>query len=131
MALILPILLLAWLLHAQAPAAGPPALQALAPMAIQAPVFETGSARRPRVIRSQAEAAAYFAAEDLARLSREVDFSRQSVLLFAWKGSGQDSLEAVLDGAAVRFTYIPGRTRDLREHHRVFVLRSDLAWSLQ
>jgi hypothetical protein len=100
-------------------------------MAVQSQAYEAASAIRPRVIRSVQEAAAFLSPEDLALLSREVDFSRQLLLLFAWRGSGQDRLEATLDAGAARFTYSPGRTRDLREHHQVFVLGADLPWSVR
>ena len=134
MAFLFPLLVLGLMLHFQPPTGAqpaPPALTRLSPMTVQARAFEASAATKPLQIRSLEEAAAYLSAEDLTGLIREVDFSRQQVLLFAWRGSGQDSLEAALDKSAATFTYSPGRTRDLREHHRVFVLRSDLPWSVR
>lgn len=131
MAFLLPVLLLALWLHLQSPASAPPALIPMTAIAVQAQAYQAASVNRPLLIRSVQEASAYFSDPDLARLSREVDFSRQQVLLFAWRGSGQDKLEAVLEASAATFIYSPGRTRDLREHHAVFVLRSDLSWNLR
>ena len=58
----------------------------------------------------------------------------QVLLLFAWRGSGQDRLEYQLQpspAGEIVFFFSPGRTRDLREHHKVFVLRADVAWSVR
>lgn len=134
MAFLIPVLLLGLMLHfgsSTGAQPSPPALTRLSAVALQAQAYEAASATRPRIIRSVREAAAYFSPEDLALLGREVDFSQQQVLLFAWRGSGQDRLEATLDAGAARFTYSPGRTRDLREHHQVFVLGADLPWSVR
>jgi hypothetical protein len=53
------------------------------------------------------------------------------VLVFAWRGSGQDKLEVdVMESypEQLRFVYTPGRTRDLRPHVAVFVVRSDVSY---
>ncbi|MEI7784147.1 MAG: hypothetical protein WCK08_07185 [Betaproteobacteria bacterium] len=129
---LLPLLFLTVALSAHSQTAAPPELLSrIEPMAVQAQAFDAAAPGRPLVIRSAQEAGSYFAAPELTRLSLQVDFSRQQVLLFAWRGSGQDKLEAVLGDSAVTFIYSPGRTRDLREHHAVFVLGSDLTWSLR
>ena len=78
--------------------------------------------------------AIYLPAQDLARLSHEVDFSQQMLLVFACRGSGQDRLAYQLHSSppgVVEFLFSSGRTRDLREHQQVFVLRSHRAWSVR
>lgn len=112
----------------------PPPVSQTQSVSVLAGVLENSSARSPWVIRSEEDASAFFAGEDLDRLRREVDFSRQQVLLFAWRGSGQDSLQALAPpspSGTVVFAFSQGRTRDVRPHHKVFVLRSDLAWRVR
>jgi len=95
--------------------------------------FRPGGATKPLEIRSQEDAAKHFDAENLAALKKEVDFGKQMVLLFAWRGSGQDRLEYdVLESfpEQVRLRYQPGRTRDLRPHVKVFILRANVKWSV-
>ena len=134
MAFLLPFLLLALILNAQPQAAALAPVTRIDVPAVQSRAFEASSVGRPALIRSVQEAAAYFSAQDLARLSHEVDFSQQVLLLFAWRGSGQDRLEYQLQpspAGEIVFFFSPGRTRDLREHHKVFVLRADVAWSVR
>jgi len=134
MAFLLPFLLLFLALNGQAQAGGFPPVTRMDAIAVKPLVFEAASHKHPLPIRSAKEAAAYFPAPDLARLRRQVDFSRQVVLLFAWRGSGQDRLEYLEQTsppAAVVFTYTPGLTRDLRAHHQVFVLQADRVWSVR
>ncbi len=96
-------------------------------------VFKGANWRAPLVLRSPEEAARHFPAEELAKLGKQVDFSKQFVLLFAWLGSGQDRLDAAVAESypeQVYFRLVPGRTRDLREHVRIFALRADVKWSV-
>ncbi len=133
MAFLLPFLLVLTL-SGQAQAGGFPPVTRIDAIAVKPLAFEAASLKHPLPIRSAKEAAAYFPAPDLTRLRREVDFSRQVVLLFAWRGSGQDRLEPLEQTSppgAVVFAYTPGLTRDLRAHHQVFVLRADAVWSLR
>jgi len=97
-------------------------------------VFEASSWRKPLVLHSEKEAAEQFGEKELAKLVKQVDFSQQFILVFAWRGSGQDRLEhAVAESfpEQVFFTYKPGRTRDLRPHVHVYVLRSNVKWSVK
>jgi len=140
MAFLLPLLLLTLVLNTQTQAGGFPPVTHIDAIAVQAQVLESAwhnpaaAWRNPVLIRSSDEAAAYFPEPDLARLSREVDFSKQLVLLFVWNGSGQDRMEPLEQTSSpgtVVFAYTPGLTRDGHVHHRVFVLRSDVTWRLQ
>jgi hypothetical protein len=140
MAFLLPLLLLTLVLNTQTQAGGFPPVTHIDAIAVQAQVLESAwhnpaaAWRNPVLIRSSDEAAAYFSEPDLARLSREVDFSKQVVLLFVWHGSGQDRMEPLEQTSSpgtVVFAYTPGLTKDGHVHHRVFILRSDVTWRLQ
>jgi hypothetical protein len=94
-------------------------------------VFENATRNQPLVLQSEADAGKYFADEALARLIQQVDFEKQIVLVFAWRGSGQDRLTydvAESYPEQIAFNYKPGRTRDLRPHTFVFALRSNVTW---
>jgi hypothetical protein len=93
--------------------------------------FEDASVRNPIVLKDEKSAAKYLGEKELAELKKKVDFKAQVVLLFAWKGSGQDKLDYIVAESfpeQVFFSYKPGLTRDLRPHHRVFALRNDVKW---
>jgi acetyl esterase/lipase len=114
--------------------AEPAPIQELPRLSPKPSAFDASSWKNPLVLRSQKEAAEHFGDEPLAALAKQVDFERQIVLLFAWQGSGQDRLEfAVAESAPeqVVFSYKAGRTRDLREHVKLFALRKNVAWSVK
>mgnify|MGYP007073359123 CR=1 FL=1 len=96
-------------------------------------VFTATKRGQPLVLKTADEAAKYFGEDALATLKESVDFDRQIVLLFAWRGSGQDKLThdvAESFPEQVTFAIIPGRTRDLRPHVHAFALRSNVKWSV-
>ena len=95
----------------------------------KASAFLFDGASKPVVIYSVDEITKYFDAKNSANLKSKVDFSQQEVLVLAWRGSGQDRLEyEVLESfpEQIRFSYRRGRTRDLRQHFKIFVVRSDV-----
>jgi hypothetical protein len=97
-------------------------------------VFDAASRNKPLVIRSEKDAAQHLAGEDLARLNKQVDFEKQFVLVFAWKGSGQDRLDVAVAESypeQIMFKYTLGRTRDLRPHIYVYALRSNVTWNVR
>lgn len=94
-------------------------------------VFKEASRQKPLVIKSEKEAAEYFGMDALAALKKQVNFEQQIVLVFAWRGSGQDRLAYSVAESfpeQVFFEYKPGRTKDLRPHTYVFALRSNVKW---
>jgi hypothetical protein len=94
-------------------------------------VFKESSATKPLVLRSAEDAGKHFDEENLGRLKKKVDFTKQLVLVFAWRGSGQDKLNYSVAESypeQIFFTYKRGRTRDLRPHVYVFALRSNVTW---
>lgn len=94
-------------------------------------IFKAATRDKPLVIKSAADATKHFPAEGIATLKKEVDFDKQIVLVFAWRGSGQDKLSySVLESfpEQIVFNFKRGRTKDLRPHTLVFVLRSNVRW---
>ena len=85
----------------------------------------------PIVIKSLKAAAPYFEKEALEALKGAVDFDRQVLLVFAWRGSGRDRLAYDIAESMpeqVTFHFTRGKTRDLRSHVKVFALRSNVKW---
>lgn len=96
-----------------------------------AKVFEDSGRAKPLVLRSAKEAVEYFGEKALEKLTGAVDFDKQVVLVFAWRGSGQDRLEydvAESFPEQVMFSFTPGRTKDLRPHVRIYALRANVKW---
>ena len=97
-------------------------------------VFKNSAWNKPLVIKSQDEAAKHFGKDALEVIAKKVDFKKQIVLVFAWQGSGGDKLAyEVLESfpEQVPFSLRPGATDDIRAHSRVFVLRSNVRWSVK
>lgn len=114
--------------HGQVPLSPIQVIKDVQPLAI---AFEKASRDKPIVIRSKQAALKVFSAEEAAKLAKMVDFEQQHVLVFAWRGSGQDNIEySVLESfpEQVVFKFKPGRTRDYRPHTRVYALRSNVRW---
>ena len=96
-------------------------------------VFRDASRTKPIVLKSLKNGAKYFDKEELIAISKTVDFEKQIVLVFAWKGSGQDRLQYKVKESfpeQIMFSYKPGRTRDLRPHVKAYVLRSNVKWAV-
>ncbi|XAM00310.1 hypothetical protein OT109_02760 [Phycisphaeraceae bacterium D3-23] len=96
-------------------------------------IFDSASRAEPLEIASAADAAAHFDADALAALNDAVDWETEHVMVFAWRGSGQDRMTAQVDADnpdTVRFVYTPGRTRDLRPHVYVYVVKQGVVWEV-
>lgn len=94
-------------------------------------IFRNATINKPLILRSEADAGKYFVNNQLENLQQHVNFEKQIVLVFAWRGSGQDKLTYEVAESfpeQVSFRYRPGRTRDLRPHSHVYVLRSNVVW---
>lgn len=97
-------------------------------------VFKGASKTKPVVVKSLKNGAKYFGKEALAKISKAVDFGKERVLVFAWKGSGQDRFQYVVKESfpeQIMFSCKRGRTKDLKSHLRVYVLRSDVKWAVE
>ena len=129
-AFVLPFLISA--LNAEESAAGSPAIVELKKLKTESLVFKDASRTKPVVLKTEEAAAKYFSKGELAKLKKAANFKKQIVLIFAWKGSGQDKMEFSVAESfpeQVFFSYKPGRTRDLRPHVKVYALRSNVKWS--
>ena len=83
----------------------------------------------PLTLHSKSEAERYFAEPQLKLLLKKVDFQKQTVLLFAWRGSGQDKMTYTIAESfpeQITFKILPGRTRDLRPHLKIYALRKNV-----
>lgn len=110
----------------------PPILE-LKRFAPKADAFRPGRPPQPLVLGSEKEASEYLAEDELAKLKKEVDFTEQIVLLFAWRGSGRDQLSFVVKESfpeQVTFQFKAGLTRDLREHVHVYAVRANVKWDV-
>lgn len=100
----------------------------------KAAVFTDASITKPLVLKSLKNGSKYFDEKSLTEISKAVDFEKYIVLVFAWKGSGQDRLDYIVLESfpeQIAYTYTRGRTKDLRPHVKVYVLRSNVKWSVQ
>lgn len=89
------------------------------------------SLAKPLVLETAEQAAKHLDQATLQKLTRQLDFNQQKLIVFAWKGSGQDKLAfEVLESfpEQVVFRYRPGRTRDLRPHVKAFAVRNNVKW---
>ena len=127
-------LLVAVAAFAAEPEAKLPPIKAIRDPKPSSAVFKAASWKKPLVIDSAEAAAEYYGEKALAELKEKVDFKRQTLLIFAWRGSGRDRLTyAVAESypEQVFFTFRRGRTRDLRRHLHVFALRSNVKWRVK
>ena len=63
-------------------------------------------------------------------IAKIVDFDKDYMLIFAWSGSGGDKLAAADEKGEAVFTVTRGRTKDLRQHLRVFAVAKGAKWSV-
>lgn len=109
-------------------------IKELKDLRVEKSVFVDATREKPIVLKSSEDGMKYFGKEALAKISKAVDFEKQIVLVFAWKGSGQDRLTFASTEAhpeQINFSCKPGRTKDLRPHVKIFVLQSDVKWSVK
>ena len=89
---------------------------------------KTGDATKPTEIASAEELAKspLFGAGAAEKLKKSVDFTKEKLVVFAWGGSGRDSVAGATRTAdtklTAQFLYTPGLTRDLRQHFKAFVV---------
>lgn len=111
------------------------ASEAIKPLADITPkdeIYKASSASKPLVVKSEKDAEGYFEKDELAKLTKNVDFTKQIVLVFAWQGSGGDKLDYTVAESypeQIRFSLKRGLTKDLRSHVKIYVLRSNVQWS--
>jgi hypothetical protein len=89
----------------------------------------------PKKITSEDELAiAIDAKEWQERIAKQVDFSKEYLLLFMWRGSGQDKLSSKVaeekKKPVVIFEFSPGVTQDCHFHASLFAVSRDVNWQL-
>jgi hypothetical protein len=95
-----------------------------------------GKVSEPTVITSAAELAKAIADDEAqTKIKGQVDFAKEKLLFFKWSGSGGDKLGFKTNkgdkGLEVTILLKPGLTRDLRQHHQLFVLPKDATWKFE
>lgn len=92
---------------------------------------QPGAPSQPLIITSAEEAASYFDEFGLATLDERVDWSTQSVLIFAWTGASDDRLQVMnkLDNEVDRlYLYTPGQAEGQRKHLEVYRVDHKMNW---
>ena len=92
---------------------------------------QPGPPVHPVKITSAEEAASYFDEFGLATIEREIDWSKQSILIFAWTGAPDDRLQVMnqLDDKTDRlYLYTPGKAEGQRRHLEVYRVDHDMNW---
>lgn len=128
------VLLLTAGVSAAEPDAKVPPIQKIEGVQPKQNIFEAARLKEPLVIRRVEEARAHFDDANLKALADKVDFAQQIVLVFAWRGSGQDRLDSLVAESypeQITFRLTPGRTKDLRPHIEIYALRSNVKWSVR
>ena len=90
-----------------------------------------GVLAHPLVITSAEEAVSYFDEFAVKTLERRVDWSKQSVLVFAWTGAADDRLQVlngVDDNLDRLFLLTPGKSAGQRKHLEVYRVDHDMQW---
>ncbi|MBI3823816.1 MAG: hypothetical protein HY289_14195 [Planctomycetes bacterium] len=93
--------------------------------------FEKGRVNKPTTITTAEELDK--AIPEAGAIKKQVDFTKEKLVLFAWGGSGGDKLTARIteDGKTAIFTYKGGLTRDFRRHVHLFVLPKNADFKLE
>jgi hypothetical protein len=97
---------------------------------VKVPGQKDGRWSDPTVIKSEDELKKVFG--DDAAKAMKVDFAKEYLALFQWAGSGQDKLTHAVetkDGkTTVTTSFMPGRTKDLRQHAHLYALPAGAEW---
>lgn len=97
-------------------------------------VFTRASATEPLVISTREGLEKAFTKAGVTAVTKQVSLEGQTVVVFAWKGSGRDRIETQIAESfpeQVTFVYSRGLTRDLRSHVKVYALRNNVKWTVQ
>lgn len=132
--LLLPILGLAVCHSAEKEAQLSPGIKRVSNVTPQPNAFKAATRLKPIVLRNEKDAAKYFSKKELEKLKKQCDFTKRHLLVFAWKGSGQDRLTynvAESFPEQIHFIFKPGRTRDLRSHVSIFSLRNKVTFRVK
>lgn len=84
-------------------------------------------------IKSLEEAAKHLNRASMEAIDENIDFEKEKLVVFAWQGSGQDSLRT--DPSSTKkdhatFLYTLGHTKDLKTHVKIYALPKDSKWTI-
>jgi hypothetical protein len=68
------------------------------------------------------------------RIAKLIDFKTQTLLIFAWKGSGKDKLGVLVQESeppTLAFSYERGLTKDLRSHVYLYAIGNTLKYTVK
>src|SRR5262245_24352537 len=72
---------------------------------------------------------------DEGQVAKQVDFTKEQCLFFAWRGSQGDKLsskvEQAKEGPVVVFSYSVGRLDDLRPHYHLYAIPRKATWRVE
>jgi len=94
-----------------------------------------GGLDKPTKVTSAADLAKLVPDEDAQKaITKNVDFKKEYLVVFAWSGSGGDKVSFETkkgkEGEEAVFTYKRGLTRDLRGHFKVFALPNKTTYNM-
>jgi hypothetical protein len=73
--------------------------------------------------------------EAQAKLKKDVDLSKEYLLLFVWSSSNEDMLTVKVNkgekGSEALFTYTAGRSPETIRHVKLYALPSDTKWKVE
>lgn len=83
---------------------------------------EAGKVKPTKIANAEELAKAVSNKETQDAIKKEVDFTKEYVLLFTWGGSGGDKLDFKVEGTEAVFSVKRGLTRDLRRHVKLYAI---------
>jgi hypothetical protein len=85
------------------------------------------------VVKSRKEAARYFDRKALEQLDKQVDFTKQFLLIFCWRGRPDDMLDCLVAESfpeQIFFSLKSGTSGQSRIQSRVYALRLGVIWRI-
>ncbi len=114
-----------------------PGVDAVREIAVKSGDRPQGDMSKPTVINSAEDLEKVTAlSASLEAIKKEIDFSKEKLVYFAWSGSGQDKITLGADKdengkALVVFGLIRGRTKDLRGHQHLYAVGKDVNFAVR
>ena len=111
-------------------ASGDPLIE---PLKLKSPLTTKlrGNVLSPYSANSKEELAKLLGPQQAEDIEKQMSFETHRVILFQWAGSGQDALVSTINDSVVTFHYTRGRTRDLRQHLKVFAIDREMTWTVR
>jgi hypothetical protein len=109
-----------------------PAVKEIATKDLKVTFPKAGKATEPTEVKTAEELAKNpVVGASAEEINKHIDFEKQKLVVFAWGGSGGDRVTASVgagsDGKPLVFAeYLRGKTRDLRQHVKLYAVPKDL-----